>query len=300
MFRTLALSLLVTATLVVSCPAQDSRPSSRPTSRATTRQTPFPRKWVDEMATPIKVGKGGTWAEYGSPVQLKAQTSLKAVANAPEKFAGKTLLLRGNIQSICTKKGCWLRMRDNGEEIFVKFKDYAFFAPRHLAGYDVLLEGVVSFDLVKEAERRHMAEDAGKSREEIAAIVGDKKELRMMARAMRIIEPPQPRAAQIVTIGDHDNTKTMIPLEKVVENPDKFAGRMIDVGGQIVSVKAREFVVESQGRRLKVQFTNPLPDLKLVVQLKNAKRTTFFRGHGKLKMVDGKPVLAVKTAAVIH
>ncbi len=302
MFRRLMTCALIAAFTSLCVSAQDSRPTSKPSSRPTSKasKTANTKKWLDKMATPIKVGQNGRWAEYGSAIKMKAQTSLKAIANKPEDFKGKVVLLRGKINSICVKKGCWLRMEDSGEELFVKFKDYAFFAPRHLAGHDVLLEGVVSHDVVKEAERRHMAEDAGKSKEEIAAIKGDKTELRMMARSMRIIEPTAPRKAQMVMIGDHNNRKKMTPLTDVVKDPKKYVGQDIDISGQIVSAKAREFEIESQGKRLTLTFSDPLPDLRLVVMLKAATRPAYARAFGQIHIKDGVVTFAVKTASVVY
>lgn len=302
MFRHLVACALIIAVTSICVSAQDSRPTSKPTTHPTskTTKTPDTKKWLDELATPIKVGQNGRWAEYGSAIQMKAQTSLIAIANKPENFKDKTVLLRGKINSICVKKGCWLRMEDGGKELFVKFKDYAFFAPRHLAGHDVLLEGVVSHNVVKQAERRHMAEDAGKSKDEIAAIKGDKTELRMMARSMRIIEPTAPRKAQMVLIGDHNNRKKMTQLTDVLKDPKSYVGKDIDISGQIVSAKARSFEVESSGKRLTLTFSNPLPDLRLVVMLKAATRPAYARAFGQVQMKDGAITFAVKTAAVVY
>ncbi len=302
MFRRIALMTLLCLCSTLFAHAQETRPASRPTSKPTSKPTKAlaAKKWVDEMATPIKIGKKGDWAEYGSPIKMKAQTSLKAIANAPTNFKDKVVLLRGTISKICTKKGCWLRMRDQGEEIFVKFKDYAFFAPRNLSGHNVLLEGKVTFETVKEAERRHMAEDAGKSPEEIAKIKGDEKEIRMMAHAMRIMEPQASRNAQMVMIGEHDNTQRLYSLEKIVADSKAYLGKEIDVAGQLVAVNANSFVIESNGKRLSLRFTNPRPDLKLIVLLKASSRPAFVRAHGKLIEKEGKRELAVMTASVVY
>ena len=64
---------------------------------------------------------------------------------------------------------------ENGEEAMVKFKDYGFFMPKDISGKEVILNGKAFVNEVPVDEQRHYAEDAGKSKEEIAAITQPKK-----------------------------------------------------------------------------------------------------------------------------
>jgi hypothetical protein len=79
-------------------------------------------------------------------------------------MAGKdsvNLKLSGIANSSCQKKGCWIR---------VNFKDYGFFVPKNLDGELAIVEGVAYVDTINVEFLKHLAEDAGKSEEEIAAI----------------------------------------------------------------------------------------------------------------------------------
>lgn len=77
---------------------------------------------------------------------------------------------------VCQAKGCWMTLNlGNGEEAMVKFKDYAFFMPKDIAGKEVILNGKAYVNEVPVEEQRHYAEDAGKSKEEVAAITEPKK-----------------------------------------------------------------------------------------------------------------------------
>ncbi|MGV0925104.1 DUF4920 domain-containing protein [Empedobacter tilapiae] len=76
------------------------------------------------------------------------------------------------IESVCKKKGCWMKV-DLGkgeEQSFVRFKDYGFFMPLDGEKANVIVHGKAFVSEVSIEKLRHYAEDAGKSKEEIAKI----------------------------------------------------------------------------------------------------------------------------------
>ncbi len=80
--------------------------------------------------------------------------------------------LRGKILSTCPMKGCWMRMSVEQDTILVRFKDYGFFVPKSGAeGKSAIVNGNISVDTLSVAQLRHYAEDAGKPRSEVMAIV---------------------------------------------------------------------------------------------------------------------------------
>ncbi|WPP53200.1 DUF4920 domain-containing protein [Catalinimonas niigatensis] len=84
----------------------------------------------------------------------------------------------GKVNEVCQMKGCWMTLDlENGEEVMVRFKDYAFFVPKNAGGKTAVVEGRAYFDEVSVETLRHYAEDAGKSQEEIEAIT--KPEMRL-------------------------------------------------------------------------------------------------------------------------
>lgn len=94
----------------------------------------------------------------------KIYANLKPNDTVVVKFASK-------IESVCQKKGCWVNLAlDNNETAAVKFKDYAFFVPLDSQGKEVIIEGKAFLKEEKVADLQHLAEDAGKTKEEIAAI----------------------------------------------------------------------------------------------------------------------------------
>lgn len=79
--------------------------------------------------------------------------------------------LSGTIEDVCQKKGCWMNVSlGEGKSMRVRFKDYAFFVPKDAAGKTVFIEGYAYNDTTSVAELKHYAEDAGKTKAEIAKI----------------------------------------------------------------------------------------------------------------------------------
>ena len=97
----------------------------------------------------------------------------------------------GMVESVCQTKGCWVNIVSdnpaNSQEMFVKFKDYAFFMPKDIAGQRVVLDGYAFRETTSVDELRHYAEDEGKSAEEIAAINQPQEELKFMASGVLLL-----------------------------------------------------------------------------------------------------------------
>lgn len=102
------------------------------------------------------------------------------------------VILKAKVSEVCQAKGCWMSLVDNqsktDEELFVKFKDYAFFVPKDIAGKEVIIEGIAYTEETSVDELRHYAEDAEKSEEEIAAITEPLREKKFMATGVVLID----------------------------------------------------------------------------------------------------------------
>lgn len=98
--------------------------------------------------------------------------------------------VQGKVEAVCQAKGCWMNITSeqaNAEEMMVKFKDYGFFVPKDIAGREVIMKGKAYREVTPVDELRHLAEDAGKSAEEIAAITDPKVELKFMADGVKLL-----------------------------------------------------------------------------------------------------------------
>lgn len=79
--------------------------------------------------------------------------------------------LTGNIESVCQMSGCWVDLDlGNGETVHVTFKDDAFLLPKDAAGKVAVIEGTAQREELSVDYLKHLAEDEGKSQEEIDAI----------------------------------------------------------------------------------------------------------------------------------
>lgn len=90
-----------------------------------------------------------------------------------------------SIKEVCSKKGCWMKLPlDASTETMVRFKDYGFFMPLDANNKEVIIEGKAFVKETSVKELQHYAEDAGKSKEEIAKITEPKMEFSFEANGV--------------------------------------------------------------------------------------------------------------------
>jgi hypothetical protein len=141
--------------------------------------TPTPNEETSEKGNPTF---GEVITENGAVPYGSVLAKLEKVDTISVKVAGK-------IESVCQKKGCWMNLVQEGQpDIFVKFKDYAFFMPLDCAGKEVVMEGIAFKEITPVDELRHYAEDEGQTAEEIAAITEPKEELKFLASGVVLLE----------------------------------------------------------------------------------------------------------------
>ena len=92
------------------------------------------------------------------------------------------------VNEVCQTKGCWMRLDLDTDEVMVKFKDYGFFMPKNIAGKDVIVNGKAYISEMSVEEQRHYAEDAGKNKDEIAAITNVERTLSFEADGVLLKE----------------------------------------------------------------------------------------------------------------
>ncbi len=117
----------------------------------------------------------------------KVVTSKEMLLKFEDMIVGDTISVKfaSEIKEVCAAKGCWMKLPLTAEkEVMVRFKDYGFFMPLDSQGKEVVLEGKAFVQTTSVAELRHYAKDAGKSKEEIAAIITSKKEFSFEANGV--------------------------------------------------------------------------------------------------------------------
>src|SRR5262245_4436619 len=75
--------------------------------------------------------------QFGAALAAAAGTPVVTVAEllaAPERYDGAALVLEGEVNEVCLRKGCWMTLAAGERELRVTFQDYGFFVPTDCAG----------------------------------------------------------------------------------------------------------------------------------------------------------------------
>ncbi len=121
------------------------------------------------------------------------KTSGKDAVNADELMAlladkeSTKVKVKGEVVEVCKAEGCWLRMKTSTGSMLVKMKDHKFFVPLAMNGKTIVAEGTATLKETSVKMLRHYAEDAGKTKEEIAAIKEPKKEITVQAKGILVL-----------------------------------------------------------------------------------------------------------------
>lgn len=124
----------------------------------------------------------GVVAEENSPA-TPDELGAKLVNNG---YEGQ---LKAKVVEVCKAEGCWIKVqKKDGTTLLVRAKDHAFLMPENIVGKTVLIEGSATVKETSEEMRRHYAEDAGKSKEEIAKIKGPEKDIQFSAKGVKVLD----------------------------------------------------------------------------------------------------------------
>lgn len=128
---------------------------------------------------------------YGKKIDKEGAVTLETMMNNLESKGElpKKAKVRGKVQAVCQKKGCWMKMkRPNGESMRITFKDYGFFVPKDLTQEEVVMKGRAYQDTVSVKARRHFARDEGKSKEAVQEITEPTTRLAFKAVGVKILQ----------------------------------------------------------------------------------------------------------------
>ncbi len=74
---------------------------------------------------PAKAPVVDGWAHYGAPFSLETAVDCAEVIRNPQASLGKTIRVRGKIENVCQKAGCWMVLADGeGNYLRVAMKDH--------------------------------------------------------------------------------------------------------------------------------------------------------------------------------
>lgn len=125
---------------------------------------------------------------YGAKITPDGAIGIAEFAAAMQRVDSLSTKVECEIITSCTVKGCWMDVKmPDGSPMKVRFKDYGFFVPKQgLEGKRAVLQGYARRETVDVATLRHYAEDAGKSKEEVAAITEPKHTVMFLAEGVII------------------------------------------------------------------------------------------------------------------
>ncbi|MBL4689408.1 MAG: DUF4920 domain-containing protein [Nannocystaceae bacterium] len=127
-------------------------------------ECPHPPKPGTEAAEPDAPpnGDGHFGAKFALADAVPLSTALTAVV------ADKPVLISGEVEAVCQKKGCWMVIKDGAQSARVLMKDHAFAVPMVCRGKKVQIEGTLASRTFTEAQVKHLAKDGGKDPAEVS------------------------------------------------------------------------------------------------------------------------------------
>lgn len=115
-----------------------------------------------------------SYAVFGDTITADGAISAEEMYEKYKQLGeGDTIEVKfaATIYNVCQKKGCWMNVDLNDEEVaFVRFKDYGFFMPFNAAESEAIINGKAFVSITTVDELKHYAEDEGLTQEEIDEI----------------------------------------------------------------------------------------------------------------------------------
>ncbi len=123
-----------------------------------------------------------TTADNAIPVE-----DLITMMKNAEKKEAVPVKLKGVVTEVCQEMGCWIKIKTADGDMTVRMKDHKFFVPEVMNGKTIIIDGTATEKVTSAAQLRHLAEDGGKSKEEIAKIKDAKKEIVVQAKGILVL-----------------------------------------------------------------------------------------------------------------
>jgi hypothetical protein len=133
------------------------------------------------------VGNAKTGMTFGVITTEKGAVDAKELNSITISKEPKEIKIKGKVTEVCKAEGCWLRMETAGGSMMIRMKDHKFFVPVSMQGKTIVANGTATLKETSVDMLRHYAEDAGKTKEEIAAIKNPKKEIVLQATGILVL-----------------------------------------------------------------------------------------------------------------
>ncbi|MBK8262032.1 MAG: DUF4920 domain-containing protein [Nannocystis sp.] len=129
-------------------------------------------------------GAAGDGGHFGAAFAMSESKPLAEVlASAGAAPSESAVQVRGQIDTVCQKKGCWLVLKDGEQTARVLMKDHAFTVPMDSKGKPAVVEGTLASRTFNEKEVKHLEKDGGG---DPAAVGGERTEYVLTASGIAI------------------------------------------------------------------------------------------------------------------
>lgn len=165
----LASALLLCGLSLAACQSHDANNAQNPDPNNAPAVAPEAKDTTQAEASAAPLPPGVQ--SFGARISEDGAQPMEKLPELMAKGDSVHVKLVGKIADVCQVKGCWMDLpAADGKTMKVRFKDYAFFVPKDAKDKTTVVEGWAYRYTVPVDELRHYAEDAGKSKKEIAAI----------------------------------------------------------------------------------------------------------------------------------
>jgi hypothetical protein len=141
---------------------------------------------VSSMAQPPK-GSANKGMEFGLKTSADGAIGVNELTSLLREKSSVDVKVKGKVVEVCKAEGCWIKMETANGPMMIKMKDHSFVVPLDMNGKMIVAQGTATFKETSIEMLKHYAEDAGKSKEEIAAIKEAKKEITMQATGIIVL-----------------------------------------------------------------------------------------------------------------
>lgn len=141
---------------------------------------------VNAQPPKVPADKGATFGAAGVTAD-NAITVEQLVSNLKGKEGKVDVKIKGKVTEVCQEMGCWIKVQSTNGEMTVRMKDHKFFVPVILSGKTIVIDGTAEEKITSVESQKHLLEDAGKSKEEIAKIKEPKKEIVIQAKGILVL-----------------------------------------------------------------------------------------------------------------
>ncbi len=122
--------------------------------------------------------------EFATDSAVVASVLISDLKTIGEK---ENVVVEATVVEVCQEAGCWMKIAADGDTVRVR-TGHAYELPKDIAGKKVYFAGSGYADTLSVEVQQHYATDAGKSKENIAAITAPKAAFTFDAKGVKVVQ----------------------------------------------------------------------------------------------------------------